>query len=70
MTKITVELDNINQNQLNALLEEHGLCINHLITREIKKLISEANQNERKLSVNKITNLTTLTEENCTVCNS
>jgi len=39
MTLIALEPDNITQTQLDNLLIPEELCLNHLLSRELKKLI-------------------------------
>jgi hypothetical protein len=42
MTTITFELDNITQEQLDNLLDQEELCLNHLVSRELQKLMDDA----------------------------
>ena len=39
MTLIALEPDNITQTQLDNLLTQEALCLNHLLSRKLKKLI-------------------------------
>ena len=41
MTTITLELDNITQEQLDDLMNHEELCLNHLVSRELQKLMDD-----------------------------
>jgi len=41
MTTITLELDNITQEQLDEIMKREELCLNHLVSRELQKLMDD-----------------------------
>jgi len=49
MTTITLELDNITQEQLDDLMKQEELCLNHLVSRELQKLINDTDDVNQKL---------------------
>jgi len=41
MTTITLELNDITQEQLDDLIKQEELCLNHLVNRELHKLMND-----------------------------
>jgi len=49
MTTITLELNDISQEQLDDLMNQEELCLNHLVSRELQKLMEDTDNVNQKL---------------------